>query len=70
MRIIPQDAEQTPRPSNLKSWDSCSSEEQAVYSRMMEIYAAFLEFTDHNIGRVLPAIDETGNADNTLVIFN
>lgn len=67
--IIPQDAQLTPRPANLPSWDSQSPQQKELFARMMEIYAAFLAFTDHNIGRVIEAVEETGQLDNTLIIY-
>jgi len=67
--IIPADAELTPRPENLPAWDSLSAEQKELYSYMMEIYAAFLSFADHNIGRVIESLEETGQLDNTLIIY-
>ena len=46
-----------------------SAEVKLVYARMMEIYAAYLEQTDFNIGRVVDAIEQTGELENTLVIY-
>jgi arylsulfatase len=67
--VIPADAELTPRPDNIPAWDSLSTEQKDLYIRMMEIYAAFLAFTDHNIGRVIEAVEQTGQIDNTLIIY-
>lgn len=69
MGIIPQDAKLTPRDKELPSWDSMDPKYKKMYSYMMEIYAAYLEQADYNIGRVIKSIEETGQLDNTLVIY-
>lgn len=67
--IIPQDAKLTPRPDSLPAWDSLPEDQQRVYARMMEIFAAFTGHTDHEVGRVVDAIDQLGELDNTIVIY-
>ncbi|MDJ0843905.1 MAG: sulfatase-like hydrolase/transferase [Crocosphaera sp.] len=67
--VIPQDAQLTPRPASLPAWDSLTADEQALYARMMEVCAAFTEQTDHEIGRVIDAIEEIGELDNTMIIY-
>ncbi|REJ90673.1 MAG: arylsulfatase [Planctomycetota bacterium] len=67
--VIPENAELTPRPENLPAWESLQPRERSLYARMMEIYAAFLAYTDHNIGRVIDAVEQTGELDNTLIIY-
>lgn len=67
--IIPPNAQLTPRPNGIPAWDSCTLEQKKLYARMMEVYAAFLAHTDHEIGRVLQEIDQMGLQNNTLVIF-
>ncbi len=67
--VIPQTAVLTPRPANLPAWDSLDAQHQALFARMMEVYAAFLAYTDHNIGRVIRAVEETGELDNTLILY-
>ena len=69
MGIIPSDAELTPRPDNLPSWELCSDREKELYCRMMEVYVAYLAYTDYNIGRVIDAVEQTGQLDNTLIIY-
>ncbi|MCA3710189.1 MAG: arylsulfatase [Phenylobacterium sp.] len=69
MGIIPSDARLTPRPAAMPSWDSASPREKKVYAAMMELAAAHVAQADYNIGRVLSAIDDMGQTDNTLVIF-
>jgi arylsulfatase A-like enzyme len=52
-----------------KPWDSLSPEEKRLFSRMAEVYAGFLSHADHHIGRLLDYLEESGQADNTLVIL-
>lgn len=69
MGIIPQDAQLTQRPDSIPAWNSLSEEQKKLYAHMMEIYAAFLEQTDYNVGRVVKVIEEMGQLDNTMVIY-
>jgi len=57
------------RTPEIPAWDSLDAEQKRLYAYMMEIYAGFLEQTDYNAGRVLYAIDQLGQLDNTLVIY-
>ena len=66
---MPQDAELTPRPDGIKAWDELGDDEKALYERQMEVYAGFYEFADAQIGRIIDAIEQTGELDNTLIIF-
>jgi arylsulfatase A-like enzyme len=67
--VIPADAKLTPRPEALAAWDSLSPTEQQVYARMAEVFAGFTAHIDHEVGRVVDAIDSLGELDNTLVIY-
>ena len=67
--VVPQDAELTPRPDGIKAWDELGDDEKALYERQMEVYAGFYEFADAQIGRIIDAIEQTGELDNTLIIF-
>jgi arylsulfatase A-like enzyme/uncharacterized membrane protein len=67
--VIPPDAVLTPRPGALPAWDSLSDSERKLYARQMEVYAGYQENADWNVGRLLDAIEETGELDNTLVIY-
>jgi arylsulfatase len=69
MGIIPVDAILTPRDPSMPAWDTISPKFKEMYAYMMEIYAAYLEQTDYNIGRVLKSIEEMGQKENTLVIY-
>jgi len=68
--VIPQDAKLTPWPEDiLKKWDDHSADEKKLFARQMEVYAAYLAYTDHEIGRVIQAVDDLGKLDNTLIIY-
>jgi arylsulfatase A-like enzyme len=67
--VIPRDARLTPRPAELPAWNSLSAEQRRLAERFMEAYAAQLAFADEQTGRVIDALRETGELDNTLVIY-
>jgi arylsulfatase len=67
--VVPQSARLTPRPDVLPAWESLSADQQRLYARMMEVYAASLAHADHQIGRVIDAVEQLGELDNTLIIF-
>ena len=66
--VIPANAELTPRPAGLPAWNSLSADEKKLYAHQAEVYAAFTEQTDYEIGRLLDAIRDSGKSDNTMVI--
>ena len=67
--MIPADAKLTVRDEAFPGVDSLPDNLKAFYARQMEVYAGFSENADHNVGRVLDAIDELGELDNTLVLW-
>jgi arylsulfatase A-like enzyme len=67
--VIPADAELTPRPEEIPAWDDTPEEMRYVLARQMEVYAAFLEHTDHHTGRLLDALEEMEVLDDTLVYY-
>lgn len=67
--VIPQDAVLNPTPEHYRRWADLSPDMQRVCAREMECYAAALAHCDHQIGRVIDAIDELGDLENTLVIY-
>ena len=64
--VIPADAELTERDDAFPAWDDVPDKLKAYYARQMEVYAGYSENADHNVGRVIDAIDELGELDNTL----
>ncbi|TCM20370.1 arylsulfatase [Novosphingobium sp. PhB165] len=67
--VIPKDARLTPRPAELPAWDSLSAEEKAFSSRLMEAYAAYLAHTDAQVGKVVQALKDSGQYDNTVIVY-
>lgn len=67
--VIPASSQLTPRPKELPAWDSLSEKEQKLYAHMMEVFAGFLGHTDAEVGRLLNAVEQLGELDNTLVIY-
>ena len=57
------------RPGSLPNWDKLSAAERAQSARMMEVYAAMVDSLDQNVGRVLTALEKSGELDNTVIIF-
>jgi arylsulfatase len=66
--VIPADAVLTARTPGLASWDETAPAMKPVLARQMEVYAGFMEQTDHHIGRVIDALEERGILDQTLVM--
>ncbi len=66
--IVPEGTVLTPRPAWVPSWDSLDERQRTLAERFMECFAAFLSYTDEQIGRVLDFIDDVGDADDTVVI--
>ncbi|OPY76194.1 MAG: Arylsulfatase [Syntrophorhabdus sp. PtaU1.Bin050] len=67
--IVPANTQLTKRPDQIPAWDSLNAEQKQLYAYMMEIYAGYLSQTDYNVGRVLDAIEQLGQLENTLVIY-
>ncbi|HEY6343104.1 MAG TPA: sulfatase-like hydrolase/transferase, partial [Bryobacteraceae bacterium] len=68
--VIPQDAKLTPWRSDLiKNWDQLTADEKKLFIRQADVYAAYLMYTDHEIGRVIQAVGDLGKLDNTLIIY-
>jgi arylsulfatase A-like enzyme len=67
--VIPQNAVLSRHNPDVQEWDTLSSDEQRLYARMMEVFAGFLEHTDHHIGRLIGFLERMGELDNTLVML-
>jgi arylsulfatase A-like enzyme len=65
--VIPKDAVLTARPKQIPAWDDMPAELKPILARQMEIYAGFLEQTDHHIGRVVATLEELDILDDTLI---
>jgi len=67
--IVPRDTELSKRPDLFPAWDSLNEAEKKLYARQMEVFAGYSENADWNVGRLLGAIEEMGDLDNTLIIY-
>jgi len=68
--VIPQDAKLTPWPKDLlPEWNTLNADQKKMYAHQAEVYAAYLAYTDHEIGRVIQAVQDMGKLDNTLIIY-
>jgi arylsulfatase A-like enzyme len=67
--IIPADTKLTERSPGIPAWDSLDADHQKLYAHMMEVYAAALSYADDQMGRIVDAIEDLGELDNTLVIY-
>jgi len=67
--VVPADAELTKRHDEIPAWDEMPEELKPVLTRQMEIYAGYLEHTDHHVGRVIAALDDLEILDDTLVVY-
>jgi arylsulfatase len=67
--VIPPNAELTPWPSDLPTWDKVSLVDKKLFERQAEVYAGYLAYADAEIGRVVQAVQDMGKLDNTLVIY-
>src|SRR5213594_1755528 len=67
--VIPQSAQLTPWPDSLAKWETLSADEKKLFARQAEVYAGYTAYTDHEIGRVIQAVEDMGKLDNTLIIY-
>ncbi len=67
--VIPADTKLAAKPADIKDWKDLSAKEQKLFARQAEVFAAFLEMTDHETGRVIQAIEDMGELDNTLIFY-
>jgi arylsulfatase A-like enzyme len=67
--LIPADADLTARPTEIQAWDDLPDELKPILARQMEVYAGFLEHTDHHVGRVIDALAELDVLDDTLIYY-
>ena len=68
--VLPENAELTPWPDDLiKKWDQLSEAERKLFIKQANVFAAYVAYTDHEIGRVVQAVEDLGKLDNTLIIY-
>ena len=69
MGVIPRGTRLTPRPEQIPAWGSHTDEQKSLMAREAENYADFLEHADHEVGRIVDALDEMGELAKTLVLY-
>jgi arylsulfatase len=67
--VVPAGTKLAPKAPGIKDWDTLSADEKRLFSRQAEVFAAFADYTDYEIGRLLKAFEAVGQADNTLVFY-
>ncbi len=67
--VIPPEAELTDRPEEIPAWDDMPDDLKPVLARQMEVYAGFLEHTDHHVGRLVDALADLEVLDDTLIYY-
>jgi arylsulfatase len=67
--MFPDDTVISPRDPDVPEWDSLSDDAKKLYTRMMEVFAGFVSYTDHQFGRILDFLEQIDELDNTLIMF-
>ncbi|MGH6880121.1 MAG: arylsulfatase [Hypericibacter sp.] len=67
--VIPANTQLTPWPDDLPKWDTLDADSKKLFTRQADVFAAYVAYTDHEIGRVIQAVDDLGKLDNTLIIY-
>ncbi|WP_226876863.1 sulfatase-like hydrolase/transferase [Microbulbifer hainanensis] len=68
--VIPADTQLEPWPKELlKNWDDLTAKEKKLFIRQVEVFAAYAAYNDHEIGRVIQAVEDMGKLDDTLIIY-
>ena len=69
LRVVPAGTKLANKPDAIKDWDKLTPDEQKLFARQMEVYAGFGEYADTEIGRLVDAVADTGERDNTLIFY-
>jgi len=67
--VIPQNTQLTPWPDDLPKWETLDPQSKKLFARQAQVFAAYAAYTDHEIGRVIQAVEDIGKLDNTLIIY-
>ena len=67
--IVPEGTQMAKAPDSIPKWDSLTPQQKKIYARQAEVFAAFTEYSDYEAGRLIQAIEDLGELDNTLVIY-
>ena len=69
MGIIPENTNLAQKPADIKDWDKLTNNERKLFARQAEVFAGFVEMTDYEIGRLIDAIADINELENTLIVF-
>ncbi len=69
MGVVPKGTKLAPKPNAIKDWDKLSEDKKSLFKHQVEVFAAYLDYTDHHIGRLIQSIEATGELDNTLIFY-
>jgi arylsulfatase len=69
MGVVPQGTKLTARPAEIPAWDSLDADRKRLFARQMEVFAGFAEHTDHEVGRLVEAMEGMGTMENTLFFY-
>jgi arylsulfatase A-like enzyme len=67
--VVPPGTQLAPKPDAIKDWDKLSADEKKLFTRQMEVFAAFAEYTDNEVGRLVDTLKDLGQLDNTLILY-
>lgn len=67
--VIPANTQLTPWPDDLPKWETLTPDQKKLYARQAEVFAAYVAYTDYEIGRVIQSVQDMGKLDNTLIIY-
>jgi arylsulfatase len=67
--VLPADTKLAPKPEAIKDWDKLTADEKKLFARQMEVFAGFSEYTDAEVGRLIQAVEDMGQLDNTLIFY-
>jgi len=67
--VVPAGTKLAPKPAAIRDWDTLSADEKKLFTRQMEVFAGFAEYTDTEVGRLVDAVADLGQLDNTLIFY-
>jgi arylsulfatase len=67
--VVPEGTKLAPKPEAIKDWATLSADEKKLFAHQMEVFAAYGEYADTEIGRLIQAIETIGQLDNTLIFY-
>lgn len=67
--VVPENTVLAPKPEAIKNWDDLTADEKRLFERQMEVFAGFAEHTDYEIGRLVAALEERGELENTIFLY-